>query len=209
MKGRYTNLLRAIQATVGNSRPHKPYRIVEIGVWRADRALEMIQHAMKLGRRNVEYYGFDLFEDLFLKLPDAQKEAELSKSLPPLPVDMVYRKLATTGAKIALFEGFTVDTLPPASQQLPPADVIFLDGGHSLETIANDWGYASRLMHDKTVMILDDYFPNRTDAGCRPLVYSLDRREYDVEVVEPTEHFEHTGLTINVVWVTKAKKLAA
>ena len=42
----------------------KPKIILEIGVYKGTRSIEMIQ-AAKLFNSSVKYYGFDLFEDFF------------------------------------------------------------------------------------------------------------------------------------------------
>lgn len=64
MTSRYDNLSVAIEATINISKKTKPYRIVDIGVGSGLNADRMIRLAKKLGRSNIEYYGFDMFEDL-------------------------------------------------------------------------------------------------------------------------------------------------
>ena len=81
-------------------------------------------------------------------------------------------------------------------------------GGHSLETIANDWRYASRLMHPKTVLVFDDYWPGRTDAGAKVTVDDIDKSQYDVKCLFITDHFKKTDfgeLTIKLILVRKSR----
>ena len=188
---RYDNLFRLIDE-------HECTTIVEIGTFRGDHAIQMIKCAQKYG--SVTYYGFDLFEDMTQEV----YTAELSKG--PVggfhSVD-IRMKLNMTGANIHLIKGNTRKTLPEfIIGDLPHIDFIFLDGGHSLETIESDWNCVKELMGEKTIVVFDDYFTNREDTGCKPLVDSIDRSEYDVQHLEPTQYYRETDLNIRVIQVT-------
>ena len=68
---RYKNLNQAIDQL-------KPKNIMEIGVWNGNQSLQMITAAQKYhSPEEINYYGFDLFEDLtlekFLKCPSLNK----------------------------------------------------------------------------------------------------------------------------------------
>ncbi|MBM3281257.1 MAG: class I SAM-dependent methyltransferase [Candidatus Harrisonbacteria bacterium] len=190
---RYRNIYRILQKT-------RPKRIMEIGVWTGERSIRMIETLKKYYAADaIDYYGFDLFEDL----SDEQLVSEVSKK-PPTKAQ-IQEKLEKTGANIHLFKGNTLETLPRETQSLPKMDFVFLDGGHSLETIENDWKYVKELMHEKTVVIFDDYW-NRTNAGCKPLIDSLYKEgKYFVKVLQPQDTFQKEDglLTINFALVRK------
>lgn len=177
-------------------------RIMEIGTWNGRRAEKMILTAAGFRPASeVEYYGFDLFE---LMTPEIHKQ-ELSKKPPTL--QEVKSRLEQTGAKIYLFRGFTQETLPAAAGKLPKMDLIFIDGGHSIETITNDWTYARQLMDKKTVVIFDDYYFDRDDVGAKKVVESIDRSEYEVSILPRRDRFLKPWgiLSINFVQVQKKK----
>lgn len=158
--------------------------IMEIGTWRGKRARLMILEAQKHhSREEVSYFGFDLFETL----SSETMNAEFSKQ-PPL-MEMVKKELGTTGARIALYKGDTIKILPKVIDSLPKMDFIFIDGGHSLATVQNDWNYVSRLMHGGTVVIFDDYWPNKTDGGAKPIVDAIDRILYEVRILPKFDVF--------------------
>jgi hypothetical protein len=46
-----------------------------------------------------------------------------------------------------------------AKTQLPKMDLVFIDGGHSTETVATDWENVKDLLHEKSIVFFDDY-PN-------------------------------------------------
>ena len=52
-------------------------------------------------------------------------------------------------------------------------EFIYIDGGHSLETIDSDWRYCEKILSDKGVIVFDDYYLNDVTRGARPLVDSL------------------------------------
>ncbi len=174
----------------------KPKKIMEIGVWDGDHAKEMINEARKHNKQ-IEYYGFDLFEDLDDKL--YSKEAAKK----PLALKEIKKRLKTTGAKIKLIKGDTRKTLPKKIKNFPQMDFIFIDGGHTLETIENDWKHSRKLMHKNTVVIFDDYW-NRDDIGCKKVIESLDKQKYNVEILPIQDKFKKDWgvLEINFVKVT-------
>ena len=174
-------------------------RIMEIGTWNGNHAVAMIEVAKKHWLPGeIEYYGFDLFEDM----DEETMEVEIAKK--PPSYNEVKEKLEKTGAKIRLYKGNTLNTLPEAVKNLPKMDFVFIDGGHSMETVQNDWAYSKQLMHDKTVVIFDDYW-NRGNSGCNKIVDSIDRKEFVVETLQPTDKFKKEWgiLRINFVKVVK------
>lgn len=161
----------------------KPQRILEIGTCQGDGGVAMIREAQK-HNENIEYWGFDLFEDVTAE--DRQNEDRDSEYfMEPASIEAAEMKLEATGAKVHLIKGNTRETLPEAD--LPKMDFIYIDGGHSIETIKSDWENAKKLMHEDTVVIFDDYW-NRDDCGAKPVVDEI--KEYNVEVSDVEESIE-------------------
>jgi len=177
---------------------------MEIGTWRGVKALKMINLAQNYhSSENVEYYGFDLFD----MMDEDILENEVSKM--PLPLEAVKTLLENTGATIHLFRGFTKDTMPQVTASLPFMDLVFIDGGHSIETIENDWHYTQQVMGDHTVVIFDDYWSGewegRKDAGCRSLIEKIDKLKFDVKILPIQDKFDKDWgvLKINYVQVQR------
>jgi predicted O-methyltransferase YrrM len=189
---RYKNLNQTIDQL-------KPKNIMEIGVWNGNRSLQMITAAQKYhSPEKINYYGFDLFEDLTLE----KFKEEVSK-MPPLKQE-VEDKLRMTKSNINLFKGDTIQSLPENIAKLPKMDFIFIDGGHSLKTITNDWYCVQQLMHNETVVIFDDYW-NRNDAGAKPIIEGIDKDRFGVEILKPQDKFKKEWgiLKINFVKVKR------
>jgi hypothetical protein len=180
-------------------RGRKPRKIMEIGTWNGVHAIEMIEEAKKyFSPKEIKYYGFDLFE----LLNDKTSLKEFSS--PPPPLEAVQQKLEKTSAKIHLYKGYTQDTLPRVIDELPKMDFIFIDGGHSLETIENDWKYVQEVMDKNTIVIFDDYW-NRDDAGCKKIINDINKTNFEVNILPIQDSFkkEWGVLKINFVQVKK------
>ena len=179
----------------------RPTSILEVGVWNGKRAMEMLTLARELSPNvSIKYYGFDLFE----ALADAMYRDEISKK-PPTQAE-VRALIETTGADAQLFAGNTLETLPKAIRELPKVDFMFIDGGHSYDTILSDWEACAELMHERTVVIFDDYWRNRDDHGAKRVVDAIDTTQYRVEVLPIIDSFTNDDfgtLDISFAKVTK------
>lgn len=187
---RYVNLFRTIYR-------RRCRNLVEIGTWNGVHAEQMIRvAAVRSGVHAVRYTGFDLFEEL----TEEQFHQEFSKRPPSF--EEVLRRLERTGAGVSLYRGSTRETLPRATPELERADLVFIDGGHSIETISGDWDAVRRAMGPRTTVLFDDYYPDRLreleGLGCQSIIDALDRGRYDVEVLEPTDAFEKPWGTLRV-----------
>lgn len=143
----------------------KPQSILEIGVWSGARAVQMIQEAAKFRPiESIDYVGFDLFEQ------QTGEYNRLEGSKDAWPKSVVERRLKATGAKFELVQGNTRDTL--AGFGWRHYDFMFIDGGHSEETIKSDWNNVCTL---QAVFVFDDYYfgPHPAGMGCNAIIDNL------------------------------------
>lgn len=201
MAKRHDLVLEAIDSTVGNAKATKPYRMLEIGVYAGDNAVRMVKHAMNRGRPNVNYYGVDLFEDL---TPTKSKE-EMSKAKLPPSIKEVRDKVRKVTKGCWIEKGCSFEVIKAnALTNIPQQDVIFVDGGHSLETIYQDWMAIQPLMHEKTVVVFDDYYHNRNDYGCSRLIdFLLTDPVFSVVIADHIDTYPNTKLDISCAMVTR------
>ena len=150
-----------------------PSTILEVGTHRANTAIAMIKAAMQ-HKDDVYYYGFDLFDFL---TEEMAIEEHHGKSFP----NLVSAKFKLADYPHTLIMGNTQKTLPKFKPDRP-IDFVFIDGGHSVETIQSDWNSIKQLMHKDTVVIFDDYYENTDETGCKSIVDSLSD-EYSVEKI--------------------------
>lgn len=207
---RYDNLITELEYLATQQ---KSLNMLEIGTYDGTRASNLLRHWLKIGKGySASYVGFDLFEDL---TPEMSK-AEMSKSkLPPRCVDVAGKLSVIKGVAVQLVRGNTRTTLPAyvdaRDAAEPPFDLIFMDGGHSLDTIESDFAAVERIMTCKTVILLDDYYVNRDDFGCQRLVKRLQEErmpnnwpKWQIEMLDPMDTYEHTKLQIRMVRVRYA-----
>lgn len=156
-----------------------PRRILEIGTCKGERAELMIRAALK-HHSSVEYIGFDLFE--------APPEEEFSARKQPWSLDQVAERLAGLGAEVRLIKGDTRKTLPAFN--LSGIELAFIDGGHSDETVRSDFEVVLDCIVPEASIMLDDYWNFPEGGGCKALVDSLDRDEFQVDHLDPIDEFK-------------------
>ncbi len=94
---RYANILILILL-------YRPKSILEIGVYKGTRSLQMIQAAL-IFNNSINYYGFDLFNDFKADL--------LSKEFSKQPQNIQFvRKKLNKYKNVILYKGYTNKTLP-------------------------------------------------------------------------------------------------
>lgn len=164
MLGRYQQLLDLINI-------HKPQSIVEIGTWSGDNAVRMIKQASK-HHKKIEYIGYDLFEEA-----DRHTDASELNVKRHFSRDEVSGKISSScpSAEINLIKGNTRKTLTNIV-----ADFVFIDGGHSVSTIASDYAACQ----GSRIIVLDDFYcPDENDEwpdidfyGCNRLCAELESK---------------------------------
>lgn len=181
--GRYQNLLKQITK-------RQPRTLMEIGTWNGVHGSRMLKHARQY-RKNAVYYGFDLFEDMNNVI--AQKELNPKKVVTKQDV---VKQFAEEGFILNidyhLIKGPTKETIPrfvSTSRSLKECmDFIFIDGGHSLETISDDLENCSQVCDGMTCLLMDDYYHNREDFGCKPVIdFYVANDGYSYKLLDPMD----------------------
>ena len=133
----------------------KPKHIVEIGTWDGRRAIEL------MAVTDAYYTGFDLFEEA--NSDTDEKELNVKEHCDIVEVG---KSIELAGfSKFVLVRGNTNKTL--WETKVEPFDFCFIDGGHSVETIQNDYEWASQNIEPGGTIILDDYYtPEKVGFGC-------------------------------------------
>lgn len=126
-------------------------------MWNGDRAIEMAQAAL-IYNEKVHYTGFDLFEDATPETNAAELNAKRNWSLHDVWQKLNAFRQANPGFTFELVKGNTRVTLRGSLC----ADFVYIDGGHSVETIRNDYE-ATKLC---PVVVFDDYYRPDADGRC-------------------------------------------
>jgi len=159
-------------------RYQKPINILEIGVFDGENAVRMLNINPELKNK---YWGIDLFEDL------SPKNYKKEIAIHPLSKAGIEKKLKEkTNAEVQLIKGDTTEIKEVLLSQLPKMDLIFVDGGHSVETQRNDWNIARSLINKDGVIIIDDCW-NLPNSGCSFLLDEIDKSKYNVRLLPKTD----------------------
>jgi predicted O-methyltransferase YrrM len=151
---RYEQILAAV-------RQKQPKVIVEVGTWNGRRAQAMLSLCP-----DATYYGFDLFEDATV-----ENDREEMNVKPHHYMDNIHQRL--DGYKAFLYKGNTRETLKNFNEKV---DFVWLDGGHSVETIQSDWDNLKRCLMPDAWVFFDDYYTGPIDTskfGCNTIVAKL------------------------------------
>lgn len=162
MKNRYSEILEIIDHV-------KPRSIVEIGTWNGRNAVNMIMTAQKYHPDEISYIGYDLFETA---TPQTDADEFNVKPHPVCASVLEFIKQHCPSVPVNLIKGNTRQTLNPLV-----ADFVFIDGGHSIDTIDTDY----EAVKGSAVIVLDDFYvpdedgkmPDIHKMGCNQLVSKL------------------------------------
>jgi predicted O-methyltransferase YrrM len=145
----------------------QPERIIEIGTWDGTRAVEMCQAAPK-----AQYYGFDYFEQAS-PATDAQEKNVKEH----FAQGAVAARLRAEGIDAYLSVGDSKVTMKDylAREGGASADLIYIDGGHSKETVESDYLNAMEAIKPGGMIVFDDYYTEMPDDelaqfGCQSVI---------------------------------------
>lgn len=139
----------------------QPKAILEVGTWNGGRALTLLRLCPA-----AKYFGFDLFEEATAETDAAEFNVKAHNTL-----EAVRDRLKDYDA--TLFKGNTRETLAAFNE---PVDFVWLDGGHSIETIRSDWANVKRVLAPGAWVFFDDYYTGPIDTetmGCNKIIAEL------------------------------------
>lgn len=172
-------------------RDMKPEAMIEIGTWNGDRAIQMAEAAAPI---NMAYIGFDLFEYASPETDEAEKNVK-----PHFKVEDVANRLSGHGITCELVVGNTNHSFPKWLQDHPDVTVplVYIDGGHAVETIRNDFRNAVCCIQEGGLIVLDDYYEEMPDEeldkwGCNRV---LEQSGYEYEVLPVSDPVKGGGVT--------------
>ena len=169
MTSRYSQLLAVIDHV-------KPKQIIETGTWNGLRAVAMSTVAIK-HNPTFHYVGFDLFEEATAETDARELNVKAHNTLASVEARLKDFQKTNPGFTFELHKGDTNQTLKGFTVNNPDETLAFLDGGHSIATIKNDYD----VLKVCKWIALDDYYepdqegkvPDITKYGCNKLVEEL------------------------------------
>lgn len=165
MAERYQHLIHIVDL-------FKPRSFIEIGTWNGRTAAQVLLRMNKYC--TPRYIGYDLFESATAETDAVELNVKAHNTVESVRdyLRQIYQYAPQFDQLVKLVKGNTRETLKHEI-----ADFAYIDGGHSIETIAHDY---EALKHCP-VVLLDDYYtsgetgngPDTTKYGCNQLVKRL------------------------------------
>jgi hypothetical protein len=188
---RYGQLMVLVQSC-------KPRKIVEVGTYQGKRAEAMCREALKYNSA-VHYLGFDLFEDATDETNVEEMNGKGAGSSEIARQKLEAIKQDHPGFTFDLVKGNTRETLHGKNIV---ADFVFIDGGHSVETIRGDY----EAVKGSRLVAFDDYYTKGVDTakfGCNAIVDKLPH------TVLPAEDWVRGGGRVHIAVVGDYQKPTA
>jgi len=170
---------------------YKPKNFLEVGVFQGVTSRNICEKLNLINDGNFLFHGIDIFEDTNSSIDNKEMTIKHNKLSNPLKhlifniilkkdlfsIESVYEFLNKFKDNIHLYKGFSNSQLPKVD--LSKIDMIFLDGGHSYETVSSDLSLILKEIKKGKVIICDDY--DQTNYGVKKAVDELQNRVSEIK----------------------------
>lgn len=148
---------------------HKPKQFLEVGVFQGVTSRNICEKLNLIHQNQFKYFGIDIFEDTNNILDDKEmtsKHNKISNPIKHLLYNVIFKRnlnslksvnslLKKFNKNVILYKGLSSKMLPKID--ISKIDFVFLDGGHSYETVKNDLHLILKNIKKNKVIICDDY----------------------------------------------------
>lgn len=172
---------------------YKPKNFLEIGVFQGVTSRNVCEILNKIHKGKFLFYGIDLFENTNEDIDNNEmthKHNNLSNPFKHLLFNIILKKnlfslenvnnfLRKFKNNIFLYKGFSHDQL--LKIDLSTIDMIFLDGGHSYETVSSDLSIILEGIKKEKIIICDDY--DQVNYGVKQAVDELKNKVKEIKLL--------------------------
>jgi len=172
---------------------YKPKNFLEIGVFQGVTSRNVCEILNKIHKGKFLFYGIDLFENTNEDIDNNEmthKHNNLSNPFKHLLFNIILKKnlfslesvndfLRKFKNNIFLYKGFSHDQL--LKIDLSTIDMIFLDGGHSYETVRSDLSIILEGIKKEKIIICDDY--DQINYGVKQAVDELKNKVNEIKLL--------------------------
>jgi len=162
---------------------YKPKNFIEVGVFQGVTSRNVCEKLYEINKENFLFHGIDIFEDTNINIDNKEMTIKHNKISNPFKhlifniilkknlfsIDSIYSFLKKFKNNVQLYKGFSETQLPKID--MSKIDMVFLDGGHSYETVRSDLSLILKGIKKNKIIICDDY--NQVDYGVKKAVDEL------------------------------------
>ena len=148
---------------------YKPKKFLEVGVFQGVTSRNVCEKLNIIHDGHFSFYGIDVFEDTNSSIDNKEMTVKHNKISNPFKhllfniilkkdlfsIESIYKFLNKFKDKVFLYKGFSNTELLKIDLSL--IDMIFLDGGHSYETVSSDLSIILKKIKKGKIIICDDY----------------------------------------------------
>ena len=148
---------------------YKPKNFLEVGVFQGVTSRNVCEKLNIINNGQFSFHGIDIFENTNDTVDNKEMTIKHNKLSNPFKhllfniilkkdlfsMESIYKFLIKFKDKVHLYKGFSDTEL--LKVDLSVKDMIFLDGGHSYETVSSDLSLILKRIKKGKVIICDDY----------------------------------------------------
>ena len=148
---------------------YKPKNFIEVGVFQGVTSRNVCEKLYEIHKENFLFHGIDIFEDTNINIDNQEMTIKHNKISNPFKhlifniilkknlfsIDSIYSFLKKFKNNVQLYKGFSETELPKID--MSKIDMVFLDGGHSYETVRSDLSLILKGIKKNKIIICDDY----------------------------------------------------
>ena len=148
---------------------YKPKNFLEVGVFQGVTSRNVCEKLNIINNGQFSFHGIDIFENTNNTVDNKEMTIKHNKLSNPFKhllfniilkkdlfsIESIYKFLSKFKDKVHLYKGFSDTEL--LKVDLSVIDMIFLDGGHSYETVSSDLSLILKKIKKGKVIICDDY----------------------------------------------------
>ena len=148
---------------------YKPKNFLEVGVFQGVTSRNVCEKLNIINNGQFSFHGIDIFENTNNTVDNKEMTIKHNKLSNPFKhllfniilkkdlfsIESIYKFLSKFKDNVHLYKGFSDTEL--LKVDLSVIDMIFLDGGHSYETVSSDLSLILKRIKKGKVIICDDY----------------------------------------------------
>ena len=170
----------------------KPKKFLEIGIFQGVTARNICELLYKINDNNFKYIGVDKFDldkkennefipSIHFKNPLKQFYYRYIVKENPYSLKSVKNLLKKFDKNVFIFKGDSKIVLPKID--LNEIDYVFLDGGHSYDTVKSDLNNCKVVVENNGIVLCDDYDLSYAPGVKKAIDEFVAKEQYDIKIL--------------------------
>ena len=170
---------------------HRPKNFIEVGVFQGVTSKNVCEKLYKINKGDFTFHGIDIFEDTTEIIDNQEMTTKHNRISNPFkhlifniilkknlfPKESIYDFLKKFKKNVRLYKGFSDTELLKIN--MSQIDMVFLDGGHSYETVKSDISLILKGIKKGKIIICDDY--DQSNYGVKKAVDEFKSQVYEIK----------------------------